>query len=48
MFEVFPEFRQKKFGTNMILGIEEYLWEYGFNKMRLDNICNRFLEKIRL
>ena len=37
MFEVFPNYRRKGFGEKIIRGIEYYMYDYGFAKIRLEN-----------
>jgi len=37
LFEVFEDFRRNGFGGQMIYGIEKYMCEHDFNKLRLDN-----------
>ncbi len=37
MFEVFPKFRRHGLGRKIIHGIEHYMYDYGFPKLRLEN-----------
>ena len=37
LFEIFPEFRRQGFGTDVMFGIEEYMWRHGFSIMRIED-----------
>ena len=47
MFEISEKFRRKYFGTNLMLGIEGYLFDHGFKKIRLEDVnATSFWEKL--
>ena len=47
LFEIFPEFRRQGFGTDVMCGIEEYMWKHGFSIMRIENThANEFWKRL--